>query len=693
MFATKVAKPQTEAVKNPARDVATGPSKFVERQSPQRHEHESAPENMAPRGPSWDFSQIPVVSRVQAKLVVGAANDPLEHDADRVADEIMRMANPTTVAPHPLAGTPGAAVRKSSLGEAPPITNHVLRSPGQALDATTRAFMEPRFGRDFSRVRVHVDAKAAEAAKSMNAFAYTVGQHIAFAPGSYAPSTAQGATLLAHELAHTVQQDGETVRRRRIPDAAELAATLPAGGTDLAAHEAGLVRLLHAAWSELSAANQMKVRTDAVTFGIAAPTEAALFAALSAGTREQILKFSEAIRAADPTVQLGDPALIDTGPRAGTPDAANIAKLVAGADKIFNAVAGGARDADLSDVFGPSNIAKAKAKFAKGRAAMHRLQTANKIVTDRSGYNREAELGGLTDPSQIALAPQIIDNPTDTDSTATLVHESMHAGNPEIPRITRGVTDLGYTGSSSFTEMKEADKLDNAADYEVIANRILTPTARSAFPGKKFVPAGATVAGVTAPPATQRQVAIRTASETYRGAWTAGLNLHTLFVREFERPAEWNTLNLRPQFGVAAGTHFSDSLPFWSKVENMTIHKRPGINAAGGKPSKPVTEIDVAQSESVIRKLAQGMDAMALTEPDAVTLETKATAAQQAEIAKGPAQEAKVLVSLTRSEKVGEITGKVERDERAVDRLDKANRAPAFYTDVLSPKSPSTFAD
>jgi hypothetical protein len=700
-------------------------------------------------GVSWDFSKIPIFPPdratcvqarpslnapplpgvLQPKLAIGKVDDPLEREADRTADQVMRMPNPTTVLPPSLSqisvsgraqskcGWGGAAgksspctalakkeqsqlsaARGSEISYAPLIVHDVLRSSGQSLDPSTRAFMEPRFGCDFGRVRVHADTNAAESARSINASAYTVGQHIAFAAGGYAPSTTEGRKLLAHELAHTVQQN-EGVRiagggaanreivRRRVPDAANAAATLPAGGTDLAAHEAGLVRLLHSTWRELSPANQLKVRTDAATFGISAPTEAALFAALAAGTREQILKFADAIRAADPTVTLGDPALIDTGPRAGTADAANITKLVGGADKIFDAVATGSRDSDLSDIFGPPNIVRAKAKFARARTAMHSLQTANKIVTDRSGYNREVGLGGLTSPQQISLAPENIDRPTDTDSRATLVHESLHAGNTDV-------TDLGYIGSASFTEMTEADKLNNAADYEVVANRILTPAAASAFPGKKFVPAGASIGGVSAPPLTQKQTATREASETYRAAWTAGLNLHTLFVRVFKRPAEWNTLDLAPEFGVAAGTHFSDSFPFWSKVENMTIHKRPGINAAGSKlTSNPVTEIDVAQSESVIRKLSDGMSAATLTEPQATLLETKATPAQAAEIAKGSAEEAKVLVSLIRSERVGEITGPVERDERAVARLAKADRAAAFFDDVLSPKNPATFAD
>jgi hypothetical protein len=82
----------------------------------------------------------------------------------------------------------------------------VLRSPGQPLGDATREFMEPRFGHDFSGVRVHTDANAAESARSVNALAYTVGQGIYFGAGEYRPESLEGKRLLAHELAHTVQQ-------------------------------------------------------------------------------------------------------------------------------------------------------------------------------------------------------------------------------------------------------------------------------------------------------------------------------------------------------------------------------------------------------------------------------------------------------------------------------------------------------
>lgn len=89
-----------------------------------------------------------------------------------------------------------------------------MQAPGQALDPQTRAFMESRFGHNFSDVRVHSDAAAGASASRLNARAYTVGRDIVFAGGEYAP-TAKGGRLLAHELAHVVQQSaGEPVVQR-----------------------------------------------------------------------------------------------------------------------------------------------------------------------------------------------------------------------------------------------------------------------------------------------------------------------------------------------------------------------------------------------------------------------------------------------------------------------------------------------
>jgi hypothetical protein len=100
----------------------------------------------------------------------------------------------------------GPDVRSSESSEAPAVVQEVLASTGQPLEAATRAVMEPRFGYDFSQVRVHADAKAAQSAWAVSALAYTVGRDIVFAEGRYEPGTEQGRKLLAHELTHTVQQ-------------------------------------------------------------------------------------------------------------------------------------------------------------------------------------------------------------------------------------------------------------------------------------------------------------------------------------------------------------------------------------------------------------------------------------------------------------------------------------------------------
>jgi len=87
-----------------------------------------------------------------------------------------------------------------------------LRTPGRSLDTTTRDYFETRFGYDFGAVRIRADARAARSARDMGALAYTAGNEITFAGGQYAPHTAQGRHLLAHELAHVVQTGGAAPR-------------------------------------------------------------------------------------------------------------------------------------------------------------------------------------------------------------------------------------------------------------------------------------------------------------------------------------------------------------------------------------------------------------------------------------------------------------------------------------------------
>ena len=161
----------------------------------------------------------------QTDVKVGPAQDSFEQEADLVAETVMRMpanepAAATTTNARPKCQTERAgqeyeryttkSCRSSDtrLREAPPIVQEVLRSPGQPLDPATRAFMEPRFGNDFSRVRVHTDAVAEESARDVNAHAYTVGHNVIFGPGRFAPEAHAGRRLIAHELTHVLQQSG-----------------------------------------------------------------------------------------------------------------------------------------------------------------------------------------------------------------------------------------------------------------------------------------------------------------------------------------------------------------------------------------------------------------------------------------------------------------------------------------------------
>lgn len=104
-------------------------------------------------------------------------------------------------------------LQRSAIRESPvrisPAVHEVLREPGRPLDAATRAFFGPWFGHDFSNVRVHTGMKAVESVAACDTRAYAAGDHIAFAPGQYAPSSQDGRELLFHELFHVAQNSGK----------------------------------------------------------------------------------------------------------------------------------------------------------------------------------------------------------------------------------------------------------------------------------------------------------------------------------------------------------------------------------------------------------------------------------------------------------------------------------------------------
>jgi Domain of unknown function (DUF4157) len=122
--------------------------------------------------------------------------------------------------------SPRTALHRAALSPrtprvAPPIVQETLRSTGHTLDPETQAFFEARFGRELSHVRIHIDSRASESARAVNALAYTAGRDIVFAPGRFAPRTNEGRRLLAHELAHVVQQPNATGTPERVSDPSE----------------------------------------------------------------------------------------------------------------------------------------------------------------------------------------------------------------------------------------------------------------------------------------------------------------------------------------------------------------------------------------------------------------------------------------------------------------------------------------
>jgi hypothetical protein len=130
------------------------------------------------------------ITHLPASLLQRACACEGNPDQDEEQGGVLRRA---AFGPQPAAGVP-ASVRRA------------LLSPGQPLDDSARALMEPRFGHDFGRVRIHRDAQSAESARAVNALAYTVGNDIVFGSGQFAPATPSGRRILAHELTHVVQQ-------------------------------------------------------------------------------------------------------------------------------------------------------------------------------------------------------------------------------------------------------------------------------------------------------------------------------------------------------------------------------------------------------------------------------------------------------------------------------------------------------
>jgi len=182
-------------------------------------------------GPAFNFGNLNVhhsgSAFIQPKLQVNQPGDQYEQEADAMADKVMRMKDPATDST--VFSTGALSVqrkcahcedeekeklqRKESSNSSPSVATTIVQnvlesSSGRPMDGSTRSFMESRFNRDFSNVKIHDDDSAAESAGSINAYAYTLGNNVVFNKGKYSPDTEPGKRLLAHELTHVIQQNG-----------------------------------------------------------------------------------------------------------------------------------------------------------------------------------------------------------------------------------------------------------------------------------------------------------------------------------------------------------------------------------------------------------------------------------------------------------------------------------------------------
>jgi hypothetical protein len=154
-------------------------------------------------------------------LPVSEPHDPQEREADRAADAVMSGGTATLFSGR---GRIAALQRERTHDEVSDAGSTVTGTAAP-LDADTRTFMEPRFGRSLANVRVHTGATAAASARALGAVAYTVGHDVVFAAGAYAPRSQSGRRLIAHELAHVVQQSAAPPRIQRRVDPAHVNCT------------------------------------------------------------------------------------------------------------------------------------------------------------------------------------------------------------------------------------------------------------------------------------------------------------------------------------------------------------------------------------------------------------------------------------------------------------------------------------
>jgi hypothetical protein len=384
------------------------------------------------------------------------------------------------------------------------------KAGGTPLPRALRSYFEPRFGHDFSQVRVHTDAGAATAARGIQARAYTLGRDVVFGAGEYAPATEGGKRLLAHELTHVIQQASEPapIIQRAVPfdfqiehiapnDAADTSmiffdrasTTLVPGGTE----EAKIAALAKPAAQDLTL-NGFDTEEDAPAVADAtiqarlATVDKALKAAGHTGKRAPVnlrassigqinYRHARAVEvlptpvglAAAPSGQNAcaapgsenapcGAALTSSLPIATAAMAAANAKLAKPADKDAKALL-----ARLFSGVPRATVVKRMTALEKqvgGLMANHRCHSSCDGGCGRPAYNDppKGAVGG-----QMTLCPDFLTS-TDTDWQArTLIHESAH-GTPKF-----GAEDIAYSSTRQVAFLSPGDQLRNTDSYVLLA--------------------------------------------------------------------------------------------------------------------------------------------------------------------------------------------------------------------------------
>jgi len=632
--------------------------------------------------------------QVQATLTIGQPNDKYEQEADRVADEVMRMPEPgvqrqiepeeeeeeeeETLQPKPLANqiTPLAQVQrqeepeeeeetlqakpladqitplvqrqeetpeeeveeepvqakfkdgemiqcmypgceeemaqrqpmeedeeelqaKSKAGDVPDVAPAIssgiqsLQGGGRPMSGSERSFFEPRFGADFSGVRVHNDTRAASAAQSISARAFTIGKDVVFGTGEYSPDSSSGRKLFAHELAHVGQQNhdqrsltpsvtgvrGCSVVQRRVVTPREIRSNVKSGDTNSAEIQ-GVRESITDTLTEMYSSNKTFV-DGLFTPGITTVSQIA--PRIAAMGRKALIKIARKIQKKDKSEKF-----TTRGYKLSVYKHKLKSKIRWHWRKLKHRAIQWIKKARndsnmLQKVFGDGTVgspasmtaaATAKANFGKASTA---LKNTRKILFDSSGISGNLSLGGYAyfPDQEIFMVIGKIGKPT-RDEMLTAAHEGMHLADSAID------DDLGYASraGSGFEEGSIAGKLNNADHYaQVIAHK-------ENVGRKKVLPFKPRAAG--AMPATPTTMWDTPKTEALRDEVTTETReLWDATVDGFLESEEKKKAKKRyPDVHVANA----------SKLMNMTLH-RPNANYT------KISDLDLSLAESTVKRV------------------------------------------------------------------------------------------